>query len=340
MRYYNKKGDSAYPQVGYALDDFGVKLGLGRRLSDILHVRSLLGTEFYRYCNLADKTYDNHVRHSYDEHGKKTEELGTITLYKMLDAEKLGYLSTNQLAAYKDVISNIRHKTIKQKNSAYFGMSIDSRNDLFNPSKGFFIKPGIEFAGGWLGGDDRYAKPECEFGYYWNFLWKMVYAFHSDFGVIVPNIGLSDLVIRKTDMFTLGGWENLRGWGVNNQTKNIPFDPYYEGLGRMYFNQEIRIPIAERMLWWVFFWDTGGLWGQIKNEFDTRHYLKHPYNTLDDMVNRTMLYQSAGFGLRIQIPMFPIRLYFSKRFTQSNGRFHWIDEDFNWVFDFGIHGLF
>jgi outer membrane protein insertion porin family len=76
---------------------------------------------------------------------------------------------------------------------------------------------------------------------------------------------------------------------------------------------ELRMPIAEQLLWWVFFFDgvvatpeIGDLKGMGLDDFRF----------------------SVGGGVRFTIPQFPIRLYLAKRFQYDDIEgWRWLDGD-------------
>ena len=183
--------------------------------------------------------------------------------------------------------------------------------------------------GGPLGGDDKYLKYLTDYSKYFPMFWGFVLVFHGNLALIDRSFDAEPVRISTDDYLYVGGVESIRGY------------EYYEdwwldgGLSRLYANIEWRYPIAEQLLWGVFFLDGGNLWEKT-----------HSIN-----LNMKEYYFSVGWGFRVQIPMIPIRIYFSKRFSHNppppygNGRdgwkFHEGSEGLGgWEFDFSVGGLF
>jgi len=197
----------------------------------------------------------------------------------------------------------------------------DSRDNIFNPTRGLHFSQSWKIVGGPLMGDDKYMKYITDISKYFRTFWKFVLVCHLNLGLIDRSFDGEPIKISSEDLLYLGGVESLRGYDY--------WDPQFKGGGvaRIYSNIEYRYPIAEQILWGVFFLDGGNLWNkQYLMNVDLREY-----------------WFSTGFGFRIQIPMIPIRLYFSKRFNYDNMEKKVILQDktiANWRFDFSVGGLF
>ncbi len=209
------------------------------------------------------------------------------------------------------------------KSSLILKYDYDSRDNIFNPTRGFHFTQSWEITGGPLGGDDKYMKYITDISKYYPLFWKFVMVLHFNYGLIDRSFDGKpiDKTINADDLLYIGGVESIRGYKY--------YDSQWAGGGfsRIYANLEYRFPIAEQILWMVFFCDTGNLWRRSHQaNFDYREY-----------------YYSTGWGFRIQIPMIPIRLYFSKRFHYNRDKKEWILEDKgigDWIFDFSVGGLF
>ncbi len=207
------------------------------------------------------------------------------------------------------------------KSSFSFKFNYDSRDNIFNPTKGINIWYSIQLTGGFLGGRDRYIKHIWNISKFYPILDFFVFAAHFNFGVITPNIDGKSPVISAEDLFHLGGVETVRGWKYT--------DPQWinGGRARFYSNIELRFPIVKNYLWSVLFLDGGDMWSSTKTI----------------VMDYRKLYYSTGFGFKLQIPMLPIRLYFSKRFLYDEGtrKWVWLDKTLgDWQIDFGVGELF
>jgi outer membrane protein insertion porin family len=188
------------------------------------------------------------------------------------------------------------------KNVNKLGVTLywDKRDFFLNPSKGFYIAQGATFAVGFPLGTREYIRTDSTLegfltlvdvpaGENWDF--KLVLAAHSSWSFIFPQFWRKDAIAITNDLLYVDGWNIARGWSLERDLKAL-WD------NRL----ELRMPIAEQLLWWVFFFD-----GVLATpEIDDLKGM-----SLDDFRF------SIGGGLRFTIPQFPIRLYLAKRFYRD-----------------------
>ena len=191
------------------------------------------------------------------------------------------------------------------KNVNKLGVTLywDKRDFFLNPSKGFYIAQGVTFAVGFPLGTREFIRTDSTLEGFltlvdvpafenWNF--KLVLAAHSSWSFIFPQFWREDTIAITNDLLYVDGWNIARGW------------PLERDLKALWDNRlELRMPIAEQLLWWVFFFDGVAATPEIAD-------LKGM--SLDDFRF------SVGGGLRFTIPQFPIRLYLAKRFRFSDGK--------------------
>jgi outer membrane protein insertion porin family len=127
----------------------------------------------------------------------------------------------------------------------------------------------------------------------------MVLAAHSGLSLILPQFGQDTAVAITNDLLYVDGWNIARGWDLER-------DKYALWDNRL----ELRMPISEQLLWWVFFFDAVAAYDAVA-DMKGRH--------IDDFLF------SFGGGLRFSIPQFPIRLYLAKRFNTVGGVGQWQD---------------
>jgi len=188
------------------------------------------------------------------------------------------------------------------KNVNKLGVTLywDKRDFFLNPSKGFYIAQAATFAVGFPLGTREYIRTDSTLegfltlvdvpaGENWDF--KLVLAAHSSWSFIFPQFWREDAIAITNDLLYVDGWNIARGW------------PLERDLKALWDNRlELRMPIAEQLLWWVFFFD-----GVVATpEIDDLKGM-----SLDDFRF------SIGGGLRFTIPQFPIRLYLAKRFYRD-----------------------
>lgn len=207
------------------------------------------------------------------------------------------------------------------KNTFLLYFEFDSRDNIFNPTRGRYFRQTALTSFGLNGENNTYNKYTSEAGLYFPSFWKFVFILHGYFGTIQPSLFYPDADLSKVkidDQFLLGSPETVRGYQYNQ--------PWvYRGFSQIYFNAEYRFPIVEQLLWGLVYLDAGNQW-KNPNGFNLQ---------MQDYA------YSLGLGVRVQIPMLPLRFYFSypfKRDVEKGWRFKGtITQP---VFEFSVGGLF
>ncbi len=89
------------------------------------------------------------------------------------------------------------------------GFTYDSRDDPFDPSSGKSIFGRLRYAGGVLGGDFNYFRPEVGFSWFRPITRRHIFAMNAEAGIIKPFSGNE---IPIYDRYRLGGERSLRGF--------------------------------------------------------------------------------------------------------------------------------
>ncbi len=171
-------------------------------------------------------------------------------------------------------------------NAFYQGLNLDSRDNIFDPTKGFYGRLYVEEGGGVLGGDaDLYEVYLSLAGYSrltkggYLLAYRVVFGDQEPWGRTVN--------VPYSERYTLGGDGSVRGYTRYSIGR---YDPrgIRSGTKLLNLNLELRKHLTRR---WGFalFWDMGGLWN-LWSQFR------------DDPPK-----SSAGFGLRYFTPIGPIR---------------------------------
>jgi len=289
----NKDGN--YYDVFYDRQDVGGTLGLSWRLTDNTTVSALYGIEVFKYYRfrspLASDDPDDPRRIPND-----------LILAEAKDSGKSWI-----------------------KSSITFKYDFDSRDNVFNPSRGLHFNQAWTIVGGPLGGYYKYMKYITDVSKYYPVFWKFVFVLHGNFAMIDRSFDRKPMKISSDDFLYLGGVESIRGY---DYWSNEPDTGWQRGgFSRIYGNVEYRFPMGTEMLWAVLFLDGGDLWQK----------------TFQFTLNYKEAWYSTGFGFRVQIPMIPIRLYFAKRFyyDQLEKEWHLLDKQIlGWEIDFSVGGLF
>lgn len=171
-------------------------------------------------------------------------------------------------------------------NSVKFQLMIDYRDEFFNPKKGIYMLPTVEYAGGIFGGANDFIRLAVEKRLFIPLL-KNTIAQRLKLGVIIPTDGIA--IYEK---YYLGGQYTLRGYPEKSiGPDSIGDEKYGKILGN--YNLEYRIALP-----WNFglvgFFDVG----YIDNEID--------------LTKTDFLKASAGLGLRYYTPIGPVRLDIGK----------------------------
>lgn len=169
-------------------------------------------------------------------------------------------------------------------------ISYDSRNHYFLPTKGVFSKFSAQYAGEFLGGDIDYTRYVAEAGFWMPLFWKFTGGFHVEGGYLDDRTnGQIDI---DWERFYLGGINSVRGFDKYDINASDTGGIILRG-GEKYlqFNAELIFPIQEEQgVAGVLFYDRGDVY-RTSESFDLAKQ-----------------YSSAGFELRWNSPMGPIRL--------------------------------
>ena len=225
-----------------------------------------------------------------------------------------GYDITRTWVDYDDEIYRPYNETIRDNlqewqtiNKLWYSFYWDTRDIVYNPTKGFYLKQSITYAGGILPSEREYISTTSKAEVFkqlfsipvfsaWNF--KMIAAAHTSLSLLWDQFDGS-LDVTRSEMFYIDGMTMARGW-------NRVYDGH--ALWDNWF--ELRMPIAERFLWWDWFISATGIWAD-RDSFKDRD--KNDY------------YYSMGGGLRLTVPGLPIGFYFVKRYEYENNEIEWHD---------------
>ena len=211
-----------------------------------------------------------------------------------------------------------------------FSVSYDSTDNYLTPTKGIVFSPDVTFYG-LQGGYNQFINYSVDLSGYLTlkeikkYKWNLVWANHIGISTITALPFKNSPKLYSENRLDFDGIRELRGW------ENQLYDDKVKGLGKVSLGSELRIPIpgTQNLLWWAFFFDGGNV--SDKGGFDDL-----PLKLKD-------FYYSTGWGLKIEIPMFPIRLYFAKRLKWEDGFFKDQQPGLglgNWTFVLSIAGFF
>ena len=139
------------------------------------------------------------------------------------------------------------------------GLSMDLRNNRFDPTTGFTGSATYQLAGTFFGGGNKFNRFNIDLGYYHPLVWKLI-------GHIRGNLIVADAYSGKNlpvqERIYLGGTTTVRGF------KTFHLSPTKDGerIGgtkALYFNNEVMFPIYEPLgLKGLVFFDAGNVWAE------------------------------------------------------------------------------
>lgn len=268
----------------------------------------------------------------------------------------LGSTWTHTFKSYLDPSGNSPDEVMlavdegqQQKRSLKFYLYRDSKDNYMNPTRGWRI--GFSHAivgGGLLRGQDHYMQVSPEMYVYYS-------PFHIPFLKSHPTVielrGSADFLLppmmkswveknqsnddnewlESDDRLDIGGPETVRGWEY--QDPFLPDSWRYVGLyHRILYGAEYRIPIHPQMLWVTAFFDAGSLWtdsyweklliNEKYQEYVSEDLASGKLRRIDQITDGDLLpyfIYSYGFGIKIQVPMMPLRFWFGKKMIYDDG---------------------
>jgi len=209
-------------------------------------------------------------------------------------------------------------KTEEGKNtisSVAFGLTRDTRDSVFEPTRGYVLAETFEVAGGAFGGDKDFMKLIARGSKYFPLPLKAVLEFRLRVG-IADAYGDSEK-IPIYERFFAGGANSIRGY---NERKVGPIDTVSEdplgGEALLVGNVEYLYPLSD-FLKAAAFYDIGNVWQKVGH------------------IGRGEFKSSVGLGLRIKTPIGPIKLDYGYPLSVEAG-----EEDKEGKFHFSIsHGF-
>ncbi|MGD8563068.1 MAG: outer membrane protein assembly factor BamA [Desulfarculaceae bacterium] len=187
----------------------------------------------------------------------------------------------------------------------------DSRNHIWNPTRGSDNSLSAEYAGDPLGGDNTFIKVIADTGWYVPLWFEHVLVLHARMGWLTDHSNGNLPIYEK---FFLGGIHTLRGFDRWSVGPKDPATGDVIGGERMAMaNIEYRFPLLMKLgLVGVVFYDTGNAWSSADG-----------YDISD-------LRESVGCGLRWYSPVGPLRLEYGHVLDPQPG-----ESEQNWEFTIG-----
>ncbi|MFH1215364.1 MAG: outer membrane protein assembly factor BamA [Pseudomonadota bacterium] len=197
--------------------------------------------------------------------------------------------------------------------SVTLGLSRDTRNHRYSPTKGSYNSVSAQKAGGPLGGDSSFTKYEGTTSWYFPFYWSTTFHTNLSAGYVTEDETGKLPVYEK---FYLGGLNSVRGFEYGDISPRDPKTLDKIGGEKMaYMNLEYIFPLVKDIgLNALVFYDMGNVVRDSENLF-------------------TDIRSSVGFGFRWLSPMGPLRLEWGYNIDAEE------NEDQS-MWDFSIGGMF
>lgn len=207
-----------------------------------------------------------------------------------------------------DIYKNELSEGTSIQSSVYVEFIRDTRDYIWDPTKGTKLSLGLELVGGPFGGDINLYKPNITYSYNKRLFdidgWPFVLSVGTKFGWV--NSFSSTDEVPVYERYFLGGADTIRGYNTNGEIGPLDGGKVY-GLS----NIEFKFPLAREkkrtVVQWAFFLDVGNSWKHF-GDLDLRIGSKE-----------RQLKVGAGFGIRFTTPAFPIRLDWGYGFNHKPG---------------------
>ena len=166
----------------------------------------------------------------------------------------------------------------------------DTRDNIYNPTRGYTIDGGVEDAGGVFMGDKNFVKVTAAAAYYHTFLEKLTLELKGRTGWVTPYGDSNEVPIYER--FYAGGANTIRGYKERRVgPRDSGSDEPIGGEAILLGNAELTFPVYEKIIKGAVFFDAGNVWRK------TSDYLKSgDYKA------------GAGIGVRVKTPLGPVRV--------------------------------
>ncbi|MFH1715159.1 MAG: outer membrane protein assembly factor BamA [Elusimicrobiota bacterium] len=237
--------------------------------------------------------------------GKKLSDIYTAGMSYSREQVRVSDVSDDASSNHLALIEQQDQGTQKTNTLAVSG-SRDTRDNVFDPSRGAKTNLSLELAGSFLlGGHTNFTKITTAHSFFIPTFWKFVIGFNCQAGLVSHFYPSNDVPIYEK--FYVGGAESVRGYDYRGD-----IGPGSGGNYMFVYNVEYKFPIVQEsnhtILQGAFFLDVGGMWDNQKKI------------TLEIGRRENDMRAGVGFGVRFKTPVFPIRLDWGYGLNQREGK--------------------
>ncbi|MFH1784237.1 MAG: outer membrane protein assembly factor BamA [bacterium] len=180
----------------------------------------------------------------------------------------------------------------------------DSRDNIFDPTRGTHHSVSAEVAGGILSGTHHFTKYIGDTSWYFPTIGRFILAFHARAGIADTFNPSNEVPIYER--FFIGGAETVRGYDYFGH-----IGPTDGSVSMLYMNVEYKYTIPSTPIQLAIFYDAGNSWGTIQHDsYDLK--------------------EGIGAGLRFITPVFPIRIDYGHGLQHKPG-----EAKSQWYFSIG-----
>jgi outer membrane protein insertion porin family len=194
------------------------------------------------------------------------------------------------------------------------GITYNTVDQPFKPSRGTEAAFSLEYGGWQFGGDRPYMRATWDLAKYATFAERNTFAAHLNYGYLR---NLSDQSLLPYQLYRPGGENSIRGYQYG-QVGSVLFDnlgnPVVVGGNKqLIMNFEYQFKVADQFRT-VLFYDAGNAWGPGTRIFDTTP-ITYTLNGQTVTYRNPSLVRSYGFELRFFLPISPapLRLIWSHK---------------------------
>lgn len=275
-------------------------------------------------------TYYNETRKGFDLRLRRAL-FGVVRGGLTYRLEQVDIHDVDTVNAFIDVQNEAGKNWISSLTASVSG---DTRDSFLVPTRGMRNDLECELAGGPFGGDKDFVKTTYNFSFYRELWWeKWVLAFKFRAGT-ASTYGDTD-ILPVYERFYLGGGNTIRGFKYREvgpfyipEGKTISDAEPIGGNSMAVGTVELTFPIID-MVRGAFFCDIGNVW---VNDAWTENGVGYPDAVESSVFSQEWfetLNSGAGFGLRLYLPIGPIKLDYGyplrtgpEGWNATGGRFH------------------
>jgi len=184
---------------------------------------------------------------------------------------------------------------------ALVSFKYDTRDNVFTPTKGFFVSLGMENVGGFLGGDKDFVKYGLAGTNYSSFFDNNIVLQLSSSLNFADSYGDTDK-LPIYERYYAGGGSTIRGYKERHVSpRDTDTNEPIGGNVRFLNTAEATFPIVEKVIKGAVFADAGQVWEDTSDAFTSN--LKY----------------GAGTGVRVKTPLGPVKLDYAWPLSENHG---------------------